>query len=329
MGWCGGLLGAGTAMVYPTLLAVIGDVAHPAWRASAVGVYRLWRDAGFAVGALLAGVIADRVGDAGGDLEIGRGGVVSIGVRDARARAPPTVTTEDIAVAPTELRPTSRRSDVDRATIGAMEQVARDRDPGTCGIGSSSAWPSSSALEPVLEAVFGDPVRQDNRTVIPVARVAGLRWRRWSCRTGRRSDRARVPAAEAARPPTRSAPRDRSRRHDVPAHPRTVSEPVLPDRLWSWTAAIVLRALVSADPTLPRSAVRSSGRRTLRSGRGTRPLRAGAPRSPPLSQRRARCGHGPGQLDPRSGRPEEVGLRLTSATVPPSGIVATAKADPR
>src|SRR5215211_4484752 len=53
------LLGAGTAMVYPTLLAVIGDVAHPAWRARSVGVYRLWRDAGFAVGALLAGVLAD------------------------------------------------------------------------------------------------------------------------------------------------------------------------------------------------------------------------------------------------------------------------------
>jgi len=56
------LLGAGTAMVYPTLLATIGDVAHPAWRASAVGIYRLWRDAGFAVGALLAGAIADRYG---------------------------------------------------------------------------------------------------------------------------------------------------------------------------------------------------------------------------------------------------------------------------
>jgi MFS family permease len=53
------LLGAGTAMVYPTLLAVIGDVAHPAWRARSVGVYRLWRDGGFAVGALLAGAIAD------------------------------------------------------------------------------------------------------------------------------------------------------------------------------------------------------------------------------------------------------------------------------
>jgi MFS family permease len=55
-------LGIGTAMVYPTLLAAIGDVAHPRWRASAVGVYRLWRDAGFAVGAILAGIIADRFG---------------------------------------------------------------------------------------------------------------------------------------------------------------------------------------------------------------------------------------------------------------------------
>ncbi|WP_327190322.1 MFS transporter [Streptomyces xinghaiensis] len=56
------LLGVGTALVYPTLLAVIGDVAHPAWRARAVGVYRLWRDGGFAVGALLAGVLADLYG---------------------------------------------------------------------------------------------------------------------------------------------------------------------------------------------------------------------------------------------------------------------------
>ena len=53
------LLGVGTAMVYPTLLATIGDIAHPRWRASAVGVYRLWRDGGFAVGALVAGLVAD------------------------------------------------------------------------------------------------------------------------------------------------------------------------------------------------------------------------------------------------------------------------------
>ena len=56
------LLGLGTAMVYPTLLAAIGDVAHPSWRASAIGVYRLWRDLGYAVGALLAGFAADVFG---------------------------------------------------------------------------------------------------------------------------------------------------------------------------------------------------------------------------------------------------------------------------
>lgn len=56
------LLGMGTAMVYPTLLAAIGDVAHPSWRASAVGIYRLWRDSGYAVGALIAGIVADVFG---------------------------------------------------------------------------------------------------------------------------------------------------------------------------------------------------------------------------------------------------------------------------
>jgi len=56
------LMGAGTAMVYPVLLAVIGDVAHPTWRARAVGVYRLWRDLGYAAGALIAGITADLFG---------------------------------------------------------------------------------------------------------------------------------------------------------------------------------------------------------------------------------------------------------------------------
>ena len=58
----GVLLGLGTAMVYPTLLASIGDVAHPSWRASAVGVYRFWRDLGYAIGAVLAGITADAFG---------------------------------------------------------------------------------------------------------------------------------------------------------------------------------------------------------------------------------------------------------------------------
>jgi MFS family permease len=57
-----GLLGVGTAMVYPTLLAAVGDVAHPLWRARSVGVYRLWRDGGFAVGAVVAGLVADLLG---------------------------------------------------------------------------------------------------------------------------------------------------------------------------------------------------------------------------------------------------------------------------
>jgi MFS family permease len=56
------LLGAGTAMVYPALLAAVGDVAHPAWRATSVGVYRFWRDLGYAVGALMAGIVAATLG---------------------------------------------------------------------------------------------------------------------------------------------------------------------------------------------------------------------------------------------------------------------------
>ncbi len=56
------MLGAGTALVYPTLLAAVGDVAHPVWRARAVGTYRLWRDVGFAFGALVAGTVADAFG---------------------------------------------------------------------------------------------------------------------------------------------------------------------------------------------------------------------------------------------------------------------------
>jgi MFS family permease len=59
-----GLLGVGTALVYPTLLAAVSDVAHPDWRATAVGVYRLWRDGGYAIGAALSGALADLYGNA-------------------------------------------------------------------------------------------------------------------------------------------------------------------------------------------------------------------------------------------------------------------------
>jgi predicted MFS family arabinose efflux permease len=82
-------------MVYPTLLAAIADVAHPTWRASAVGVYRLWRDLGYAIGALLAGLTADAFGiDAAiwlvAALTFGSGLVVAIRMRETRpgSRAP-------------------------------------------------------------------------------------------------------------------------------------------------------------------------------------------------------------------------------------------------
>ena len=86
------VLGLGTAMVYPTLLAAVADAAEPAWRASAIGVYRLWRDLGFAAGAILAGVVADRAGVSFAiwlvaALTAGSGVVVLVRMRD---RAPNT-----------------------------------------------------------------------------------------------------------------------------------------------------------------------------------------------------------------------------------------------
>jgi MFS family permease len=56
------LLGVGTAMVYPSLIAAVSDASHPTWRARALSVYRFWRDLGYAIGALSAGIIADLFG---------------------------------------------------------------------------------------------------------------------------------------------------------------------------------------------------------------------------------------------------------------------------
>ncbi|MBS0385335.1 MAG: MFS transporter, partial [Proteobacteria bacterium] len=56
------MLGVGTAMVYPSLIAAVSDASHPTWRARALSVYRFWRDLGYAIGALAAGLIADRFG---------------------------------------------------------------------------------------------------------------------------------------------------------------------------------------------------------------------------------------------------------------------------
>jgi MFS family permease len=85
------LLGLGTALVYPTLLAAVADVAEPAWRGAAVGTYRLWRDLGFGIGALLVGLAADRLGVqlaiAGvGGLTAASGVLVWIRMRETRPR---------------------------------------------------------------------------------------------------------------------------------------------------------------------------------------------------------------------------------------------------
>ena len=89
------VLGVGTAMVYPTLLAAVGDVAHPAWRASAVGIYRLWRDLGYAVGAVIAGITADALGIEAAiwvvaGVTFASGLVVAVRMRETLGRKPPT-----------------------------------------------------------------------------------------------------------------------------------------------------------------------------------------------------------------------------------------------
>lgn len=86
------LLGLGTAMVYPTLIASVSDAAHPTWRARSLSIYRFWRDMGYAVGALLAGLIGDAFGLAWaiggiGVLTFVSGTVVAIAMRERRVMA--------------------------------------------------------------------------------------------------------------------------------------------------------------------------------------------------------------------------------------------------
>jgi MFS family permease len=80
------LLGVGTAMVYPTLIASVSDASHPAWRARSLSVYRFWRDIGYAAGALVSGVMADVYGPAVAIAAIGgltfmSGGLVALVMR--------------------------------------------------------------------------------------------------------------------------------------------------------------------------------------------------------------------------------------------------------
>jgi MFS family permease len=83
------LLGLGTAMVYPSLIAAVSDASHPSWRARSLSVYRFWRDLGYAIGALSAGLIADRFGFAAAILAIGfltfvSGAIVAVAMRERR-----------------------------------------------------------------------------------------------------------------------------------------------------------------------------------------------------------------------------------------------------
>ena len=96
------VLGAGTALVYPTLLAVIGDAARTPDRATSVGIYRLWRDAGYAVGAVVAGTIADAAGFSAAIVTVAALTAISGFVVAVRMRE--TITGSAAGIAPIKLR---------------------------------------------------------------------------------------------------------------------------------------------------------------------------------------------------------------------------------
>ncbi|MDG4896818.1 MFS transporter [Mesorhizobium sp. WSM4976] len=86
------LLGLGTAMVYPSLIAAVSDASHPSWRARSLSVYRFWRDLGYAIGALAAGLIADFFGFVPAIMAIAAltflsGVIVAIAMRETHAAA--------------------------------------------------------------------------------------------------------------------------------------------------------------------------------------------------------------------------------------------------
>ncbi|TIV16222.1 MAG: MFS transporter, partial [Mesorhizobium sp.] len=86
------LLGLGTAMVYPSLIAAVSDASHPSWRARSLSVYRFWRDLGYAIGALSAGLIADFFGFAAAIAAIAAltflsGAIVAVLMRETHAAA--------------------------------------------------------------------------------------------------------------------------------------------------------------------------------------------------------------------------------------------------
>jgi len=154
------LIGAGTAMVYPTLLAAIGDVAHPSWRASAVGVYRLWRDSGYAVGAVLAGLIADSFGLVAATLSVAAlnlisGLEVALRLRETLNRATkPTAAPSATCVEPMELRSVEGAVIID---VRSPDEFAAGHVDGAINIPLDSLAARASALpkNAVLVTVCG------------------------------------------------------------------------------------------------------------------------------------------------------------------------------
>jgi rhodanese-related sulfurtransferase len=141
------LLGVGTAMVYPTLLAAIGDVAHPSWRASSVGVYRLWRDLGYAVGAVLAGVTADALGLPAAmwlvaGLTLASGFVVAVRMSETLQPKAPSNTAQT-CVEPAELRRSSSAVIVD---VRSPEEYAQGHVAGAINIPLDSLEGRASEL---------------------------------------------------------------------------------------------------------------------------------------------------------------------------------------
>jgi MFS family permease len=142
------LLGVGTAMVYPTLLAAIGDVAHPSWRASSVGVYRLWRDLGYAIGALLAGITADALGLPAAmwlvaALTFVSGVIVAVRMTETLRRPSAPASPPLTCVEPTELRRDSNAVVVD---VRSSEEFAAGHVEGAINIPLETLSQQASVL---------------------------------------------------------------------------------------------------------------------------------------------------------------------------------------
>jgi MFS family permease len=159
------LLGLGTAMVYPTLLAAIGDVAHPSWRGSAVGVYRLWRDLGYAIGALLAGIVADAFGVPTAvrlvaALTLGSGAVVAVRMRETLRKAPKQEPgrTGEISVAELRAR-LAGGEDVQVIDVRSAEEYAEGHVEGAVNIpgGDLRGGPGGLVLDREPRPVLNPP----------------------------------------------------------------------------------------------------------------------------------------------------------------------------